>query len=203
MMMPPIFGSLPARDFLSPALDAREVKAGADFFAIASRYMRLRRSGRQFVGLCPFHSERHPSFYIHPEKKIFYCFGCGTGGDLFDFVMRVEGCDFLAALRIVAEFSSGVAAASGLRSSPRLGSGVGASPGLAKQGGVHRWDNAPRPFAVAGSWPSLECAVEAAAEVERGEVGPGRAVFSTTQRITSSRDGAVALSALSAKRSAV
>jgi len=86
-------------------LDAREVKSRADFVAIASRYTSLYRSGRQYVGLCPFHRERHPSFYIHPEKKVFHCFGCGAGGDLFRFVMVVEGCDFQRALEIVAAFS--------------------------------------------------------------------------------------------------
>jgi CHC2 zinc finger len=164
-----------------PLLDACDVKARADFFAIASRYMRLRRSGRQFVGLCPFHSERHPSFYVHPEKKIFYCFGCGAGGDLFDFVMRVENCDFLAGLRIVAEFSFG---GSPRERAPegreRFRAGVGAAPGPAKQGGVHRWANAPRPFALAGSWPSLDCAAEATAEAERGE----GVFFTCTQRIS-------------------
>src|ERR1700693_5643476 len=69
-------------------------------------YTRLRRSGRQFVGLCPFHQERHPSFCVHPEKKLFYCFGCGAGGDVFDFVKRVKACDFPDALRIIAEFLS-------------------------------------------------------------------------------------------------
>lgn len=155
-----------------PLLDARNVKARADFVCIASRYTSLRRSRRQYVGLCPFHSERHPSFYVHPEKKIFYCFGCGAGGDLFDFVMRAEGCDFLGSLQLVAEFSSGVA-----RESERAKRASGFErakgarpPGPAKQGLSHRWDNAPRPFAVAGSWPSLDCAAERAIEAAR-EVG--------------------------------
>src|SRR5712692_5088982 len=87
-------------------LVAREVKWQAEFVSIASRYMRLRRSGRQYVGLCPFHSERHPSFFVEPERKIWKCFGCDVGGDVFDFVMRVKGCDFSDALRIVAEFLS-------------------------------------------------------------------------------------------------
>src|SRR5438445_299131 len=122
-----------------PSLDAREVKARADFFAIASRYTRLHRAPRgQFVGLCPFHSERHPSCYVHPEKKIFYCFGCGGGGDLFDFIMRAEGCDFLGALQIVAEFSSGVARESDPRSGSRFRAGVGASPSRAKRGTPYR-----------------------------------------------------------------
>jgi len=109
---------------------AHEVKSRADFFAIASRYMRLRRAGWQFVGLCPFHSERHPSCYVHPEKKIFYCFGCNRGGDVFDFVMLAESCKFLEALRIVTDFSSGVASESEPRSGERIRASVGASPGL-------------------------------------------------------------------------
>jgi hypothetical protein len=70
----------------------------------------------------------HPSFYVQPQKKIFYCFGCGTAGDVFTFVMRAFGCDFYRALQIVAEFSSGVALASDARSGSRLGVGEGAKP---------------------------------------------------------------------------
>jgi len=117
-------------------LDAQQVKARADFLAIASRYAQLRRSGRQYVGLCPFHSERHPSFYVHPGKKIFYCFGCGAGGDVFDFVRRAEGCDFRRALEIASGF--GVARASEPRSGERFGARVGAKPLLpAKRAGSH------------------------------------------------------------------
>jgi hypothetical protein len=116
--------------------NARELKAHADFLVIASRYTRLRRAGRQYVGLCPFHSERHPSFYVEPKKKLWKCFGCGAGGDMFAFVMHVEGCDFLDALRIVATLS-GVASESGPRSGPRFRASVGASPGPAKQGTQH------------------------------------------------------------------
>src|SRR5258708_22620571 len=94
---------------LPPPLDARELKSRVDLATFAVQFATLRRSGRQLVGLCPLHSERHPSFYIHPEKQIFYCFGCGAGGDLFAFVMRVTGCDFRGALQTVAEFSNGVA----------------------------------------------------------------------------------------------
>lgn len=115
-------------------LDARDVKSLADFVAIVSRYTRLRRSGRQYRGLCPFHCERHASLYVHPEKKIFYCFGCGAGGDLFDFIIRAEGCDFSRALRIVAGFSSGLVREREPRSGERFRAGVGASPGPAKQG---------------------------------------------------------------------
>ena len=116
----------------SSSLDAREVKSRADFLAIASRYMRLRRAGRQFVGLCPFHSERHPSCYVHPEKKIFFCFGCGRGGDVFDFVMLAESCAFSEAVKIISGFP-GVASESGPRSGTRFRASVGASPSAAKR----------------------------------------------------------------------
>ncbi len=81
-----------------------QVLAAADFVGIASRYTRLRRSGRQWLGLCPFHSERHPSFYVEPERRIWKCFGCGAGGDLFRFVMLAEGLTFGRALRFVRQW---------------------------------------------------------------------------------------------------
>lgn len=148
----------------SPLIDAREVKSRADFSAIASRYTRLRRAGRQFCGLCPFHSERHPSFYIHPEKKIFYCFGCDVGGDLFDFVMKAETCDFREALRIVSRISSG-GSERGPRSGPRERRGEApcraffARPlHIARKPEVRE-----RSFSPANRWPTLEdCAAERA-----------------------------------------
>src|SRR5260370_2950643 len=73
---------------------ARDLKAHADLVGYASRFTRLRRYGRQFRGLCPLHSERHPSFYVHPEKQVFHCFGCGTGGDVVAFVLRLHSCEF-------------------------------------------------------------------------------------------------------------
>ena len=148
---------------LPPALDARDVKSRADFFAIASRYMRLRRAGRQFVGLCPFHSERHPSCYVHPEKKIFYCFGCNAGGDVFDFVMLAASCDFPQALRIVSGFPG--VAKRGPRSGPKRS--VGASPGRAVFARppyiARKRENHALSFSSANRWPSIEnCAVERA-----------------------------------------
>jgi hypothetical protein len=158
-----------------PPLNARLLKACVDFVALAEQFTRLRRTGRQFLGLCPLHKERHPSFYIHPEKKVFYCFGCGAGGDLFDFVMRVEGCDFLSALRIVAEFSAGGSPRERAREArERFRTGVGAAPAPAKQACVHSWKRDPAPRLLhpsLGSWPSLDCAAEAAAEAERDGAG--------------------------------
>jgi DNA primase len=115
--------------------NARTLKACVDLVAFASKFTRLRRSGRQFLGLCPFHSERHSSFYVDPEKQVFYCFGCSEGGDLFDFVMRAEGCGFRRALKVV---SLGVAAESMPRSGMRFRGGVGAKPlKAAKRPGSH------------------------------------------------------------------
>jgi CHC2 zinc finger len=118
-------------------LIASDVKARANFVAIVSDYTPLRRHGRQYLGLCPFHSERRPSFYIHEDKKVFHCFGCGAGGDVFAFVMRAEGYDFRCALETVARLSTGVARASAPRSGARLGASEGAAPLAAKRPGFN------------------------------------------------------------------
>lgn len=148
---------------------ASEVKARADFVAIASRYTRLRRAGRQYVGLCPFHSERHPSLYVHPEKKIFYCFGCAAGGDLFDFIMRAEDCGFTDALRIVAAVGGSRTVASA-RSALACGVGGEAPSGLRSRPPIHsrKPEAEPRSFSSANTWPSLECAAERQIEAEAG-----------------------------------
>jgi hypothetical protein len=109
-------------------LDARELKAHVNLVAYAGEFTKLRRSGRQLIGLCPIHSERHPSFYVHPERQVFKCFGCGAGGDIFEFIMRVTDCDFRTALEIVANYSEGVARDSDPRSGSRLGASEGAQP---------------------------------------------------------------------------
>ena len=79
-----------------------EVRARSDLLGIVGAHLRLRKVGRRFVGLCPFHTDSKPSFYVDPEKGIFHCFGCGAGGDLFNFVMRIENVDFPTALSILA-----------------------------------------------------------------------------------------------------
>ena len=66
-------------------------------------YVRLKKSGQNFTGLCPFHQEKTPSFAVHPVKQIYHCFGCGAGGDVFKFVMELEKCTFPEAIRTVAE----------------------------------------------------------------------------------------------------
>lgn len=80
-----------------------EVQSLNDIVEVVSNYIPLKRSGRTFKALCPFHSEKTPSFVVHPEKQIFHCFGCGAGGDVFSFVMRHENSSFPEAIRNLAE----------------------------------------------------------------------------------------------------
>ncbi len=82
---------------------AEKVKQQADIVRVVGEYVRLKKSGQNFTGLCPFHAEKSPSFAVHPTKQIYHCFGCGVGGDVFKFVMEMEKCAFPEAIRIVAE----------------------------------------------------------------------------------------------------
>ena len=82
---------------------ADKVKQQADIVRVVGDYVRLKKSGQNFTGLCPFHGEKTPSFAVHPVKQIFHCFGCGKGGDVFSFVMEMEKCQFPEAVRMVAE----------------------------------------------------------------------------------------------------
>ena len=118
-------------------LDARELKASVDLVQVAQRFTRLRRHGRQFVGLCPLHRETKPSFFVHPEKQVFKCFGCGAGGDVFQLVMCLTGSDFRTALEFVFVHAGGVACDSEPRSGSRLGASEGAKPLSPPKAGVH------------------------------------------------------------------
>src|SRR6202048_972742 len=82
---------------------AERVEQQADIVRVVGEYVRLKKTGKDFSGLCPFHQEKTPSFTVSPIKQIFYCFGCGKGGDIFNFVMEMERCEFPDALRLVAE----------------------------------------------------------------------------------------------------
>ena len=113
---------------VSKSLDARALKQRVDLVALVSSFTKLRHRGCELIGLCPFHRERHPSFYVNPEKQVFHCFGCGAGGDVFAFVMRAARCDFRHALEIIEEFAHGVALASDPQSGSRFGVGEGAEP---------------------------------------------------------------------------
>jgi DNA primase len=79
-----------------------EVRTRADIVEVIGTQVRLRRAGRNFVGLCPFHDEKTPSFSVNAERGFFHCFGCGAGGTVFDFVMRAEGLTFGEALQSLA-----------------------------------------------------------------------------------------------------
>jgi len=82
---------------------AEKVKQQADIVRVIGEYVRLKKSGQNFAGLCPFHAEKSPSFNVHPVKQIYHCLGCQVGGDVFKFVMEMEKCAFPEAIRIVAE----------------------------------------------------------------------------------------------------
>jgi DNA primase len=83
--------------------DTLEVKSRIDIVDLISGYVELKRAGNSLVGLCPFHSEKTPSFHVSPDRQSYHCFGCGKGGDIFDFVMEIEGFGFREALAFLAE----------------------------------------------------------------------------------------------------
>ena len=80
-----------------------EIRRHVDLVEVVSFYIDLKKVGKNFVGFCPFHSEKTPSFTVSPEKQIFHCFGCQTGGNLFSFIMQMEDCSFPDAVRLLAQ----------------------------------------------------------------------------------------------------
>jgi DNA primase len=82
---------------------AERVKQQADIVRVIGDYVRLKKAGQSFTGLCPFHQEKTPSFNVHPVRQIYHCFGCGVGGDVFKFVMEMDKSTFPEAVRTVAE----------------------------------------------------------------------------------------------------
>ena len=79
-----------------------EIKSSNDIVDVISGYVTLKRSGRNFFGLCPFHKEKSPSFAVSPDKQIFHCFGCGAGGNVIHFISKIEGLDFKDTLEVLA-----------------------------------------------------------------------------------------------------
>lgn len=80
-----------------------EIRNSNNILDVVSQYVVLKRSGRSYSGLCPFHKEKSPSFYVSPDKQIFHCFGCGEGGDVFGFIKKIENITFKEAIEQLAE----------------------------------------------------------------------------------------------------
>ena len=80
-----------------------EVRNSNDIVDIISQYVVLKRSGRNYFGLCPFHKEKSPSFSVSPDKQIFHCFGCGAGGNVFHFVSKIEIVNFAESMQILSD----------------------------------------------------------------------------------------------------
>ncbi len=89
-----------------PVLSKRildDIRSRCDIVDVIGGVVRLHKAGATFKGLCPFHQEKTPSFNVNPGKQIFHCFGCGVGGDVFAFVMKREGLDFMGSVRVLAQ----------------------------------------------------------------------------------------------------
>ena len=80
-----------------------EIKNNNDIVDVVSQYVHLKRSGRNYFGLCPFHNEKSPSFAVSPDKQIFHCFGCGVGGNVIHFISKIEGINYRESIELLAE----------------------------------------------------------------------------------------------------
>jgi len=108
---------------LGPAFDAKEqVRQAVDIVDLVGSYVQLRRQGRNFVGICPWHDDSRPSLQVNPDRQSFKCWVCDVGGDIFSFVMKTEGLEFREALELLAE-RAGIT----LQSTPYTGSESGGS----------------------------------------------------------------------------
>jgi hypothetical protein len=86
------------------ATDPRDLKNRLDIVDVIGHYLQLRKAGKYFTGLCPFHEEKSPSFFVYPERKSYKCYGCQKSGDIFSFIMEMEHTDFKGALEILDRF---------------------------------------------------------------------------------------------------
>ena len=80
-----------------------EVRSKNDIVDVISSYVKLQKKGSSYFGLCPFHNEKSPSFSVSRQKQMYYCFGCGAGGNVFTFLMEYENYSFLEALKYLAD----------------------------------------------------------------------------------------------------
>jgi DNA primase len=90
------------KDFISPE-KIKEIRERASILEVVSDFVSLKKSGKNYLGLCPFHAERTPSFTVNEEKGIFHCFGCGAGGNVFNFLMRLNNSSFPEAVKTLAQ----------------------------------------------------------------------------------------------------
>ncbi|EUJ43050.1 DNA primase [Listeria riparia FSL S10-1204] len=82
-----------------------EIRSQVDIVDVVGNYVQLKKQGRNYTGLCPFHGEKTPSFSVSPEKQIFHCFGCGKGGNVFSFLMQIDGLSFVESVKKVADLA--------------------------------------------------------------------------------------------------
>ena len=80
-----------------------EIRLKNDIVDVISGYVKLQKKGSSYFGLCPFHNEKSPSFSVSRSKQMYYCFGCGAGGNVFTFIMEYENYTFVEALKMLAE----------------------------------------------------------------------------------------------------
>ena len=86
-----------------PAAWLDELYARADIVSVVSGYLPLKKDGRRYWGLCPFHHEKTPSFSVNADLNLYYCFGCKAGGNVVQFVMEMERCSFIEAVKLLAD----------------------------------------------------------------------------------------------------
>ncbi|MBN2882109.1 MAG: DNA primase, partial [Clostridia bacterium] len=77
-----------------------------DIVDVVSDYVKINRKGKDYFGLCPFHNEKTPSFSVVPAKQIYYCFGCGKGGNVLNFISSIENIEYIDAIKMMAERAS-------------------------------------------------------------------------------------------------
>ena len=86
-----------------PETKIEEIESASDIVSTIARYVSLKKAGKNFKGLCPFHKEKTPSFIVSPEKQIYHCFGCGKGGNVFNFIKSVENISYIEAVKRIAD----------------------------------------------------------------------------------------------------